>query len=64
MFEKLTEIKLNRDDSFPKNICLRFKVKLDSALGFREMCLLSRNNQGGGGGGAGGGGMVMAFGGL
>ena len=45
MFEKLTEIKLNRDDSFPKKICLRCKVKLDSALGFREMCLLSRNNQ-------------------
>ena len=45
MFEKLTEIKLNRDDSFSKKICLRCKVKMDSALGFREMCLLSRNNQ-------------------
>ena len=44
-FEKLTELTLNKGDSFPKKICLRCKVKLDSALGFQEMCLESRKRQ-------------------
>ena len=44
-FEKFTTISLKEDDSYPKKICLRCKVKLDSAVCFKEMCLLSRKNQ-------------------
>ena len=44
-FERFTTISLKEDDSYPKKICLRCKVKLDSAVCFKEMCLLSRKNQ-------------------
>ena len=42
-FERFTSLK--EDDSYPTKICLRCKVKLDSAVCFKEMCLLSRRNQ-------------------
>ena len=44
-FERFTTISLKEDDSYLKKICLRCKVKLDSAVCFKEMCLLSRKNQ-------------------
>ena len=44
-FERFTTISLKEDDSYLKKICLRCKVKLDSAVCFKEMCLLSRRNQ-------------------
>lgn len=44
-FERFATISLKEDDSYPKKICLRCKVKLDSAVCFKEMCLLSRRNQ-------------------
>ena len=44
-FEKFTTITLKEDDSYPKKNCRTCKVKLDSAVSFKEMCLLSRKNQ-------------------
>ena len=44
-FETLTTIRLHSDDSYPKKICVRCKVKLDAAVGFKDMCLFSRKDQ-------------------
>jgi len=44
-FENLTRITLNADHPYPKKICLPFKIKVESAIGFRHLCVTSREAQ-------------------
>lgn len=44
-FENLTRITLNADDPYPKKICLPCKSKLESAVGFKNLCVTSREAQ-------------------
>ena len=44
-FENLTRITLNADDPYPKKICLPCKTKLESAIGFKNLCVTSREAQ-------------------
>ena len=44
-FENLTRITLNADDPYPKKICLPCKIKLESAIGFKHLCVTSREAQ-------------------
>lgn len=44
-FENLTRITLNADDPYPKKICLPCKIKLESAVGFKNLCVTSREAQ-------------------
>ena len=44
-FENLTGITLNADDPYPKKICLPCKIKLESAVGFKNLSLTSREAQ-------------------
>ena len=37
-FENLTRIMLKADDPYPKKICLPCKIKLGSAIGFKNLC--------------------------
>ena len=41
-FENLTGITLNADDPYPKKICLPCKFKLESAVGFKNFSVTSR----------------------
>ena len=36
-FENLTRIVLNADDPYPKKICVPCKIKLESAIGYRQI---------------------------
>lgn len=44
-YENLTRITLNADDPYPKKICLSCKIKLESAIGFKNLCVTSREAQ-------------------
>ena len=44
-FENLTRIMLNANDPYPKKICLPCKIKLESAIGFKNLCVTSRKVQ-------------------
>ena len=44
-FENLTGITLNADDPYPKKICLPCKFKLESAVGFKNLSVTSREAQ-------------------
>ena len=44
-FENLTGITLNADNPYPKKICLPCKFKLESAVGFKNLSVTSREAQ-------------------
>ena len=44
-FENLTGITLNVDDPYPKKICLPCKIKLESAVAFKNLSVTSREAQ-------------------
>lgn len=44
-FESLTGITLNADNPYPKKICLPCKFKLESAVGFKNLSVTSREAQ-------------------
>ena len=44
-FENLTRIMLKADDPYLEKICLPCKIKLESAIGFKNLCVTSRKAQ-------------------
>ena len=43
--ENLTRITLHADDLYPKKICLPCKIKSESAIGFKHLCVTAREAQ-------------------